>query len=80
MPDTEKVTSIAALFCPIEMTDFKMQQPVDFFGRPIKRKQPEAVKDIIVPTPALKKVKVTYKFNEGASSAVRKPIKMSALL
>lgn len=59
---------------------FGMQQPVDFFGRPIKRKQPEPVKDAPVPTPPLKKVKVAYKHNEGASAAVRKPIKMHALL
>ncbi|KIO32526.1 hypothetical protein M407DRAFT_213664 [Tulasnella calospora MUT 4182] len=57
------------------------KQPVDFFGRPIiKRKQPEPVKDAAVPAPPLKKVKVTYKHNEGASAAVRKPIKMHALL
>ncbi|KAG8995078.1 hypothetical protein FRB90_000281 [Tulasnella sp. 427] len=56
------------------------KQPVDFFGRPIKRKQPEPAKDAVAPVPPLKKIKVTYKYNEGASAAVRKPIKMHALL
>ncbi|KAG8948253.1 hypothetical protein FRC04_009891 [Tulasnella sp. 424] len=64
--------------------DLKVQEaekePVDFFGRPIKRKQPEPVKDAPVPAPPQKKVKVAYKYNEGASAAVRKPIKMHALL
>ena len=78
---------------------------MDFFGRPIKRKEPEPepVKGNATTTPAsgktsqpfemsrilmtpcgpgppAKKFKVIYRFNEGASAAVRKPVKMSALL
>ncbi|KAI0823557.1 P-loop containing nucleoside triphosphate hydrolase protein [Trametes gibbosa] len=50
---------------------------VDFFGRPIKEKiEPGGVKA----APKAKPYRVAYKFNEGNSAAVRKPVKVSAFL
>ncbi|KAF8350491.1 P-loop containing nucleoside triphosphate hydrolase protein [Amanita rubescens] len=50
--------------------------PVDFFGRPIirpKNDQPKA-------SEKMQKVRVTYRFAEGNSAAVRKPVKVEAFL
>lgn len=51
--------------------------PVDFFGRLIEVES--ATSSSVVQRPA-KKFRVIYRFNEGSSSAVRKPIKMSSLM
>ncbi|KAG8885565.1 hypothetical protein FRB97_000473 [Tulasnella sp. 331] len=66
--------------------DIADKPPVDFFGRPIARKDPAATKT--KPTvaaepdtgPVLKKFRAAYRFNEGASAAVRKPVKIQSLL
>ncbi|KAH9846087.1 P-loop containing nucleoside triphosphate hydrolase protein [Lenzites betulinus] len=50
---------------------------VDFFGRPIKEKsEPGGVKA----APKAQPYRVAFKFNEGNSAAVRKPVKVSAFL
>ncbi|KAG8687630.1 hypothetical protein FRC11_006876 [Ceratobasidium sp. 423] len=62
------------------------KQPLDFFGRPVVPKEKPA------PTTGLRKpssstvdkavvhgCKVKYKYNEGNSAAVRKPVKLSSL-
>ncbi|PAV23521.1 P-loop containing nucleoside triphosphate hydrolase [Pyrrhoderma noxium] len=70
-----------------KMDDIADRPPVDFFGRPIaatkapnsKRSRysgPHSSKG----DPTEKKFKVSYKYNEGNSSAVRKPLKVSAFL
>ena len=55
------------------------QVPTDFFGRPIlnpgKSGKPSSKK-----APVVKAYRVAYKFNEGNSAAVRKPVKVSAFL
>ncbi|WWC60447.1 uncharacterized protein I303_103019 [Kwoniella dejecticola CBS 10117] len=61
----------------------------DFFGRtkstsvPLLRAESSdqgSVSPALPPEPPTKKFKAVYKFNEGSSSAVRKSIKMSALM
>ncbi|KZV85521.1 P-loop containing nucleoside triphosphate hydrolase protein [Exidia glandulosa HHB12029] len=52
--------------------------PVDFFGRPIVVSATKSRK--AAAAPIVKKFKVTYKFHEGNSSAVRKPVKVASLL
>ena len=54
------------------------QPPVDFFGRLVTPKPGELGGSTAV-EPG-KAFKVTYKYNEGMSAAVRKPVKISALL
>ena len=55
------------------------QAAVDFFGRPIVPKdKPE--KGGAKSGPKVQPYRIAYKFNEGNSSAVRKPIKVSAFL
>ncbi|PIL24416.1 hypothetical protein GSI_14170 [Ganoderma sinense ZZ0214-1] len=50
---------------------------VDFFGRPIVAKdKPESATG----GPKVKPYRIAYKFNEGNSAAVRKPVKVSAWL
>ena len=50
---------------------------MDFFGRPIVTKdKPESAAG----GPKVKPYRVAYKFNEGNSAAVRKPVKVSAWL
>ncbi|KAG9080538.1 hypothetical protein FRC06_006459 [Ceratobasidium sp. 370] len=62
------------------------KRPLDFFGRPIvpkeKNVQPgvRRTSSTIVPAPLPTGYKVKYKYNEGNSSAVRKPVKMASLL
>ncbi|KAG8741843.1 hypothetical protein FRC10_002353 [Ceratobasidium sp. 414] len=62
------------------------KRPVDFFGRPIVPKEKNAQSGVrrtsstIVPVPLPIGCKIKYKFNEGNSSAVRKPVKMASLL
>ena len=51
----------------------------DFFGRPIVPKK-GSTKPVSSRKPPIKRAPVIYKFNEGNSSAVRKPIKVSAFL
>lgn len=56
----------------------------DFFGRKIVKATPvmtdnEAENHVPVDEP-VQKFRAVYKFNEGSSSAVRKTIKMSALM
>ncbi|KAG9010130.1 hypothetical protein FRB93_004792 [Tulasnella sp. JGI-2019a] len=65
--------------------DIADKPPVDFFGRPIIRKEP-AKATVTKPIgdqdlgPVLKKFRVAYRFNEGSSAAVRKPVAMQSLL
>ena len=49
---------------------------MDFFGRPIMPKEGSGAKS----GPKVKPYRVAYKFNEGNSAAVRKPVKVSAFL
>ena len=51
---------------------------VDFFGRPIVPKDTPSQGAKAVPK--AKPYRVSYKFNEGNSAAVRKPVKVSAFL
>ena len=55
------------------------QVPKDFFGRPIVAKK-GAKKPVSGIKPQAKRAAVIYKFNEGNSAAVRKPVKVSAFL
>lgn len=54
--------------------------PTDFFGRPILPKKGSATKPASRAgrAPAAPKPAVSYRFNEGNSAAVRKPVKVSA--
>ncbi|KAG8699473.1 hypothetical protein FRC08_005294 [Ceratobasidium sp. 394] len=62
------------------------KRPLDFFGRPIVPKEKTAQSGVrrtsstIAPVPLPIGYKVKYKYNEGNSSAVRKPVKMASLL
>lgn len=55
------------------------QPPTDFFGR-AKANVLGAVGSKGIDGQPAKKFRVVYKFNEGSSSAVRKPVKMATLL
>lgn len=57
--------------------DYEVAAAVDFFGRPIVRTQSDVRKDL---EKAEKKFRVKYRFSEGNSAAVRKPIKVGAFL
>lgn len=61
-----------------EVIDIADRPPVDFFGRLIEIDP--TITSLSVSGPPLKKFRVMYKFNEGSSSAVRKPIKMGAFM
>lgn len=57
------------------------QPPTDFFGRPIGVKPTLKPVSKVNPAKAASQVPVvSYKFNEGNSSAVRKPVKVSSFL
>ncbi|CAE6437376.1 unnamed protein product [Rhizoctonia solani] len=62
------------------------KQPLDFFGRPVVPKEKPASmvgrkpSSSIANKSATHGCKVKYKYNEGNSSAVRKPVKLSALM
>lgn len=56
------------------------QVPTDFFGRPILNADGSAKKPPSKKGPVVKAYRVSYKFNEGNSAAVRKPVKVSAFL
>ncbi|KAF8511117.1 P-loop containing nucleoside triphosphate hydrolase protein [Hysterangium stoloniferum] len=63
---------------PTEKIDIADKPPTDFFGRPLVLPEP-------TPTQAaaslmMKECKVIYRFKEGNSSAVRKPVKVEAML
>ena len=61
------------------LNDVARQVAVDFFGRPIVSKDtPEGAKGKAAPK--AKVYRVAYKFKEGNSAAVRKPVKVSAWL
>lgn len=55
-----------------------VQPPTDFFGRPLVQK-PKSIISQQGPA-AGRSTKASYKFNEGNSAAVRKPVKISLLL
>jgi len=65
-----------------KVMDIAEKPPVDFFGRPLVLKKPKVVAKHIDESlgPPEKKCKIAYRFNEGASAAVRKPVKMETLL
>ena len=52
----------------------------DFFGRPIVPKVTASGTKPVSRKPAEKKAGVSYKFNEGNSAAVRRPVKVSTFL
>ncbi|WVO14672.1 hypothetical protein L204_102309 [Cryptococcus depauperatus] len=52
----------------------------DFFGRTVAVIEEEVVGDSLLKAPPQKKFRAIYKFNEGSLSAVRRSIKMSALM
>ncbi|KLO10427.1 hypothetical protein SCHPADRAFT_878166 [Schizopora paradoxa] len=60
--------------------DIADRPPVDFFGRPIESTAPKSKKlkgqDALVQ----KAYRVSFKYNEGNSAAVRKPLKMSSFI
>jgi chromosome transmission fidelity protein 18 len=61
----------------VNLTDgTRRQVPVDFFGRPIVRSQNDQPKA----SEKVEKVRVTYRYTEGNSAAVRKPVKFEAFL
>ena len=53
---------------------------MDFFGRPIVPKDQEGMGGAAKGGVKVKPYRVAYKFNEGNSAAVRKPLKVSAFL
>jgi len=53
--------------------------PTDFFGRPLPVK-PKDLEAVISTPEVVRRYRVSYKYNEGSSAAVRKPVKMAALL
>ena len=52
----------------------------DFFGRPIVPKVTGSGTKTVSRKPAEKRAGVSYKFNEGNSAAVRRPVKVSTFL
>ncbi|CAE6512152.1 unnamed protein product [Rhizoctonia solani] len=61
------------------------KQPLDFFGRPVvPREKPASMAGPRKPSSSMANVtqgcKVKYKYNEGSSSAVRKPVPLSSLI
>jgi chromosome transmission fidelity protein 18 len=61
----------------VNLTDGMLcQVAVDFFGRPIVRPQNDQPKA----SEKIEKVRVMYRFSEGNSAAVRKPVKVGAFL
>ncbi|KAG8969390.1 hypothetical protein FRC03_003081 [Tulasnella sp. 419] len=62
--------------------DIVDKPPTDFFGRPIVQKEASTTKanQTTEQAPPTKKFRVSYNYNEGSSSAVRKPVKMLSLL
>ncbi|KAL0946782.1 hypothetical protein HGRIS_012955 [Hohenbuehelia grisea] len=59
--------------------DIADKPPVDFFGRPIDVST-KKVKGMVIKKPVLPKFRISYKFAEGNSAAVRKPVKMDSFL
>ena len=57
-----------------------IQVAVDFFGRPIVPKEKTDKGGSVKSGPKVVPYRVAYKFNEGNSAAVRKPVKVSAFL
>lgn len=60
-------------------SSLSQQIPKDFFGRPIVQKK-GSTKPVNSRKTQMKRAPVIYKFNEGSSSAVRKPVKVSVFL
>ena len=60
------------------LNDVAGQVAVDFFGRPIVVPVKKQVK--IAASVVEKPYKVFYRFNEGNSAAVRRPVKVSSFL
>lgn len=56
-----------------------LQPPVDFFGRLITEPSATSTKAAVRKN-VEKKYRVTYRFAEGTSAAVRKPVKIAAFL
>lgn len=60
--------------------------PVDFFGRPIsaapvsKKSKINSENNKAEPATDTRKHKISFRYNEGNSAAVRKPIKVAAFL
>ncbi|KAF8749410.1 P-loop containing nucleoside triphosphate hydrolase protein [Rhizoctonia solani] len=85
---TDQDANEAAQTIKEKKTPLGEKQPLDFFGRPIVPKdKPSATSGsrkpsstIAVNKTTLSGCKVKYKYNEGNSSAVRKPVKLSALV
>ena len=62
------------------LNDVARQVAVDFFGRPIAPKDQSENGGCAKGGVKTKPYRVAYKFNEGNSAAVRKPVKVSAFL
>lgn len=57
------------------------QPPTDFFGRPLVQKPKSTISQQIMQGPTAGRLtKTSYKFHQGNSAAVRKPVKISLLL
>ncbi|KAI9069979.1 P-loop containing nucleoside triphosphate hydrolase protein [Trametes sanguinea] len=78
----EKVLSQSKLSIPApHLSSALSKVAVDFFGRPIVPKdKSEAGGKGAKAAPKVKPYRVAYKFNEGNSAAVRRPVKVSAFL
>ncbi|THH10289.1 hypothetical protein EW145_g1444 [Phellinidium pouzarii] len=67
-----------------DLLDIADRPPVDFFGRPITVSAPLSKRSKGtgpgLTAPEEKKFKVSYRFREGNSAAVRKPVKVSSFL
>lgn len=64
--------------CEIEMV---YQTPTDFFGRAIAVKSTSTTNPKLAATKTMKEpYRVSYRFNEGNSAAVRKPVKLNSFL
>ena len=61
--------------------DYKCSQPaLDFFGRPIVAPKVDINKPPSSRRQAITTYRVSFKFKEGNSAAVRKPVKMASFL
>lgn len=60
---------------------FVYQTPTDFFGRPIAVKPTSTTNSKLAAKKPMKEAyRVSYKFNEGNSAAVRRPVKLNNFL
>jgi chromosome transmission fidelity protein 18 len=79
---TEKVSSPSILSFHLSPTlIYKCLQPaLDFFGRPVVTPKADVNKPPSSRRQAMATYRVSFKFKEGNSAAVRKPVKMASFL